>query len=157
MVSIKNLSVKIKNTTILNSISATLEKGRITSFIGPSGAGKTTLLKSMVGLIEYQEGTITLNKNTLKELSNLKRAQKIGFVFQNFNLFPHLNVLKNCMDPLLIRGISVTEAKNVVINLLRTLGLEKYRDSYPCQLSGGQQQRCPRAHLSTQAEHYFVG
>ena len=141
MVNVENLTVKIKNQILLNKIFCTLLPGRITCFIGKSGAGKTTLLKSLVNLVPIITGQIIINNKQLGELNNCQKAEEIGYVFQNFNLFNNLSVLENCIDPLLIRGMNNDDAKQIAIRELKKLGMENYIDKYTSELSGGQKQR----------------
>jgi ABC-type polar amino acid transport system ATPase subunit len=115
--------------------------GRITAFIGEGGAGKTTLLKSIVRLIKPSKGEITVSGDSLLKFSVEDQAQKVGFAFQNFNLFNNFTVLKNCTDPLLIKGLSSKDAQEKSIKILNKLRLTEYVDRYPSELSQGQQQR----------------
>src|SRR6202041_2471524 len=101
MVTVNELSVRIKDQVLLDNISLSLMPGSITSVIGKSGAGKTTLLKSIAGLVPLSAGTITAHGQSISTLSPRQRADKIGYVFQEFNLFSHLTVLENCLDQLL--------------------------------------------------------
>ena len=140
MVTIRDLIVRLKKHTILSGISCTLTSG-ITVLIGKSGAGKTTLLKSMVGLIQPTQGEILIDGQPLEALSMAQRSQKIGFVFQQFNLFEHFTVLQNCIDPLLIRGMAYEQACDRALATLKELEMQDYIESYPKNLSGGQQQR----------------
>ncbi len=130
MVIIDKLSVEINKEHILTDISCELKRGHITSFIGPSGAGKTTLLKAIVGLVKPSTGAIKID-----------RAHSIGYVFQQFNLFPHRTVLQNCVDPMVVYGLSKEEAKKRAYRLLKQLGIVLHVDKYPSEISGGQQQR----------------
>ena len=141
MVNIRNLTVTINNQMQLCNVSCSLLPGKITSFIGESGAGKTTLLKSLVNLVPVTSGEITINRKEVRELNNRKKAEEIGYVFQDFNLFNNLTVLENCVDPLLVRGMDATNAKQIAIKELESLGMKGYVDKYPSELSGGQQQR----------------
>jgi ABC-type polar amino acid transport system ATPase subunit len=141
MLKVKNLTVKIKNQTLLNMISCVLLPGRITTFIGKSGAGKTTLLKSLVNLIPINSGEIIINNKQLQHLNNSQKSEELGYVFQDFNLFNNLSVLENCIDPLLVRKINYNDAKQIAIKELKKLGMETYIDKYTSQLSGGQKQR----------------
>jgi len=141
MVTVKNLLVNIKNQIVLNSISCSLLPGRITLLIGKSGAGKTTLLKSLLGLIPVAGGTIYINNKQLQLLDNEQRAEEIGYVFQDFNLFPNLTTLENCTNPLLIRGLSQKQAEERAYSILQELNMQDFTNKYPAQLSGGQQQR----------------
>lgn len=141
MVNVTNLCVQRNKKIILRDITCSLSPGRITTFIGPSGAGKTTLLQTLVDLVQPSTGTITLNSKQIQNLTHPERAATIGFVFQQFNLFPNLTVLENCIDPLIIRGINNATAQQTAINILTQLGMQAYADTYPSELSGGQQQR----------------
>lgn len=141
MVIIKNLNVQIQGQTIVDAMSITLAFGHITSFIGKSGAGKTTLLKAIAGLVPITRGTVMVNDQQLLTLSSRQRAEKVGYVFQDFNLFPHLTVRENCMDPLRVHGTSYAQAEQRVLNMLLTLNMDEHADKYPHELSGGQQQR----------------
>lgn len=126
----------------LKNVSFTLKKGRITTFMGYSGAGKTTLLKCVANLHVGFDGEISCNGQDLKALTPSQRASTIGFVFQQFHLFPHLTILENCMYALLKAvGISKEEALERSFEKLSMLNSECFAHSYPSQLSGGQQQR----------------
>jgi polar amino acid transport system ATP-binding protein len=141
MVLVKDLVVCVKNQTLLDAVSCTLLPGHITSFIGRSGAGKTTLLKSLVGLMPIEKGDITIDNQQLDRLTYRQKSESIGYVFQDFNLFPHLTVLHNCIDPLIVHGNSYDDAKQKALNALQDLEMDSYAQRYPSQLSGGQQQR----------------
>jgi polar amino acid transport system ATP-binding protein len=141
MLVIKDLTVLLDSQPVINNLSCTIEAGHITSFIGPSGAGKTTLLKSIVCLTPATTGTITLNATPLSSMDSSARARSIGYVFQDFNLFDHLTVLHNCLDPLLIQGISFEKARETALFQLARMGMHEYANKYPAQLSGGQKQR----------------
>ncbi|MBV8661142.1 MAG: amino acid ABC transporter ATP-binding protein [Candidatus Dependentiae bacterium] len=141
MVIIDNITVQLQNKIILNNVSCKLSIGHITSFIGLSGAGKTTLLKSIVGLTKISDGSIMIADQELLQLSPLQRAQNVGYVFQNFNLFSHFTVLQNCIDPLLIVGMNYHDASTRARDILDQLQMLDFVDVYPSQLSGGQQQR----------------
>jgi polar amino acid transport system ATP-binding protein len=126
----------------LDNVSFGVEKGRTTVFMGQSGAGKTTLLKCLAGLYTNYEGEITYCGKTLNGLSHVERATSIGFVLQNFALFPHVTVLQNCTHPLIkVLGMTSNEAKHSAKEVLYSLGMSSFEESYPLQLSGGQQQR----------------
>lgn len=142
MVIVDRLTVTIAHQKeILKQISLKLKPGCISVFIGGSGAGKTTLLKAIAGLIPVTDGTITIDGQPLNELNPYERAEKIGYVFQEFNLFAHFTALENCIDPLMVHGASYQEATEQALQLLQNLGMEQYGDHYPGELSGGQQQR----------------
>jgi polar amino acid transport system ATP-binding protein len=142
MVIVDSLTVRIKNQTVLNHLTCSLTPGRITSFIGKSGAGKTTLLKSLVGLVPITDGHILIGENKeLNTLSHKQRAEEIGYVFQDFNLFSHLTALENCIDPLIVYGMTHAQAQERALDTLQQLSMSAFIKHHPCQLSGGQQQR----------------
>ncbi len=141
MVIANNLTVILNGHVLLTNVSCTLEPGRITSFIGRSGAGKTTLLKTLSGLVAASDGTITINGKQLSALSSKERSQTIGYVFQDFNLFPHLTAIENCIDPQLVQGILLQNAIERANVLFAELGMTQLANKYPQELSGGQQQR----------------
>lgn len=141
MVTVNNLTVRIKNQLILDNISCSLQPGRITSFIGKSGAGKTTLLKALVGLVPVDQGEIVVNNQKVDAMSPRKRSEEIGYVFQDFNLFPHCTVLENCVDPLIVHGVPYDKAKERALAVLKDFDMHNFAHKYPSELSGGQQQR----------------
>ena len=128
----------------LNGITTNIKKGEVVVVIGPSGSGKSTFLRSLNLLEVPTSGTITFEG---KEITNPKtninlHRQKMGMVFQHFNLFPHMTVLKNMtLAPVKLLKKSVQEAEGEAIELLNTVGLADRKDAYPAQLSGGQKQR----------------
>ena len=141
MITVTRLSMRIKNQLVLDGATCLLIPGRITTFLGESGAGKTTLLKSIAGIISATDGQILINNTCIANMRPTQRAKTIGYVFQEFNLFPHLTALGNCIDSLLIHGIRREEAVKKAKRILNRLGIGDYVDKYPVQLSGGQQQR----------------
>lgn len=141
MIIINNLTVKQQEKIILKSVSCTLLPSRITTFIGKSGAGKTTILKSLVGLNSITDGSIVLNDKQLITLSSQQRAEEIGYVFQDFNLFGHLTVLQNCIDPLLVHAVTPMSAQKKAYDVLKLLDMQNFMNVYPHNLSGGQKQR----------------
>lgn len=141
MVTVDKLVVELSDQTLLQELSCTLVPGRITAFIGKSGAGKTTLLKALVGLMPITRGTIMVNNKSLHSLAPRQRSEEIGFVFQDFNLFPHLSVLQNCIDPLMHHAVTYEAAHEQAYRILRELGIDHLADKYPASISGGQQQR----------------
>ncbi len=134
---------------VIKNISFTVRRGEVLGIIGPSGSGKSTLLRTICQLEEATGGTISVcgrdivrdgvysGKEELREI-----GLKVGLVFQNFNLFPHLSVLENITEAQrCVLGKSKEEAEATAYELLKKMGLEEKAASYPCQLSGGQQQR----------------
>jgi len=138
----------------LDNINLRLEPGTVTVILGPSGSGKTTLLRTINHLERVDEGFIQIDGDyvgyrqkgeklyELKEKAILKQRTHVGYVFQNFNLFPHLSVLENIIEaPIVHKLYSREKAKQVALDLLDTVGLRHKAEAYPRHLSGGQQQR----------------
>jgi len=139
---------------VIKDISLSVNEGEVLSIIGPSGSGKSTVLRcaamlekmdsgDLIYLSEYAARNNEEGKSIYAPKKELRRFHKhYGLVFQNFNLFPHYNVLKNIIDaPMTVEKVSRKEAEERAISLLKKLGLEDKKDAYPYQLSGGQQQR----------------
>lgn len=127
----------------LDGVTLTVEKGEFISIVGTSGSGKSTLLNMLGGLDRPDSGEITVDYNEIFELSDeeltIFRRRKIGFIFQNFNLIPSLNVYENIVLPIQLDGRKPDKA--YIDDLIHTLGLEAKLDNLPNNLSGGQQQR----------------
>lgn len=146
IISVKDLKKYYNGDAIkaLDGVTTDIKKGEVVVVIGPSGSGKSTFLRSLNLLERPTSGTITFNGTdiTSKETDINKLRQKMGMVFQHFNLFPHLTILKNMtLGPIKLRGISKAEAEKRAKILLGRVGLEDRADAYPSQLSGGQKQR----------------
>lgn len=144
MVITHNLSLRYsrKESLILNDVSITFPAGRITVLLGKSGAGKTSLLRSIAGLEKPIHGSILIDGKDLSKMPCSQRARNVGIVFQQFNLFPHLTVLQNCMQPLMVNNaIFEDEARTKALAYLKMVEMEALAHRYPMQLSGGQQQR----------------
>lgn len=144
VINIKNLNKKFGANEVLRDINLTVDKGEVVAIIGPSGSGKSTLLRCMNLLDVPSKGKVIFEDNELTQhnvqLDNLR--QKMGMVFQNFNLFPHKKVIENVMlAPLLLHKDSKDQLKEKALYLLGKVGLKDKADSYPNQLSGGQKQR----------------
>ena len=144
VINIKNLNKKFGANEVLRDINLTVDKGEVVAIIGPSGSGKSTLLRCMNLLDVPSKGKVIYEDNELTQhnvqLDNLR--QKMGMVFQNFNLFPHKKVIENVMlAPLLLHKDSKDQLKEKALYLLEKVGLKDKADSYPNQLSGGQKQR----------------
>lgn len=140
MIRAKQITVILQNKPIVKECSFELSPGRITAFIGKSGAGKTTLLKCIAQLISFT-GTITDNGKPISDYDSKQRCKRIGFVFQDFNLFNNLSVMQNCIDPLLIQGISYNQARTIALEKLELMDIVDYTERSVMQLSGGQKQR----------------
>ncbi|MBN2479003.1 MAG: amino acid ABC transporter ATP-binding protein [Parachlamydiales bacterium] len=146
MLSVKNLylsklSKKIEQ-LILKNISYDFPVEKITFLLGKSGSGKTSLLRCIAQLEKKYRGEITYFNQLLKSLSFKKRSQSIGFVTQSYDLFPHMNIYKNCAQPLSnLLTFNRKEIKDKVENILSTFDIEQFAYSYPHELSGGQRQR----------------
>lgn len=142
MLEIKNVSKSFGEKKILDEVSYTFPMGEITVILGPSGGGKTTLLRCISGLETFDGGTLLLDEEDLTKKSHQAINGKIGVVFQDFQLFPHLNVLENIiLAPTMVLKQSKEEAEKTARTLLITLGLEDKEKAYPFELSGGQKQR----------------
>ncbi|MBS9338318.1 amino acid ABC transporter ATP-binding protein [Fructobacillus sp. M2-14] len=141
MIKIENLSKSYGEKVIFKDLSMSLENGEILAVLGPSGIGKTTFIKTLTGLEEAQSGTVNLDGKEL-QVGDSELTAKIGLIFQDFNLFPHLTVKKNItLAPVLTKTMSEEEAAAKADSLLEKLGLSEQADLYPYQLSGGQKQR----------------
>ena len=131
---------------VLKGIDAEVARGEVVVVCGPSGSGKSTLIRTVNRLEEIASGSITCDGNDMhgsvpaSEMN--RRRSRIGFVFQNFNLFPHLSVLDNiAMSPIRVKGVARDVARNKAKQLLDRVGLADKAGAFPAQLSGGQQQR----------------
>ncbi|WP_421415578.1 amino acid ABC transporter ATP-binding protein [Serratia plymuthica] len=154
LIEISNVSKFFGKHKALDDVSLTLRPGTVTVILGPSGSGKSTLLRAINHLERVDEGFIRIDGDyvgyrrkgdklyELKENAILKQRINVGYVFQNFNLFPHLTVLENIIEaPVVHKIYSRAQAKEVAYQLLDTVGLRHKADAYPHHLSGGQQQR----------------
>jgi putative ABC transport system ATP-binding protein len=130
---------------VLHGISLGIEYGKMTLLVGPSGCGKTTVLSILSGTLSATSGTVTVMNERLDRLKNNDlvrfRRRKIGFIFQQYNLIPTLNVAENAAIPLIADGIAWEDALTQSGRMLDHLGLGPHKAKYPRQLSGGQQQR----------------
>lgn len=144
LIKVRNLEKKFNGVTALKSVSADIRKGEVVVMIGPSGSGKSTFLRCLNLLEMPTGGTITFNGVDITDKNvdiNIHR-QKMGMVFQHFNLFPHMTILKNMtLAPMKLQKKSEAEAKAEAMKLLERVGLADRAEAYPSQLSGGQKQR----------------
>ena len=142
MLEVKNIVKSFGRNRVLNKISFKVNKGDIVSVIGPSGSGKSTLLRCINHLEEPNSGKIIFNGEEVTKKNITKVREKIGMVFQQFNLFPNMTVLENlCLAPVTLGKLRKEEAKIKAIDLLGDIHLLDKKDSYPDSLSGGQKQR----------------
>ncbi len=146
IISVKDLKKYYNGESIkaLDGVTTDIRKGEVVVIIGPSGSGKSTFLRSLNLLERPTSGTITFDgvDITSKATDINKLRQRMGMVFQHFNLFPHLTILKNMtLGPIKLRGMSKAEAERRSKVLLERVGLVDRADAYPSQLSGGQKQR----------------
>jgi len=141
---VENLHKSFDGLDVLKGISFGLEKGQVTVVIGSSGSGKSTLLRCINCLTPPDKGQVWLeNLELTARDADLNQARsKMGFVFQDFNLFTHLTVLENvCFGPLRVNKKSKEEARQIALEEIERVGMLNKLDAYPAQLSGGQQQR----------------
>jgi putative ABC transport system ATP-binding protein len=129
----------------LDGVSLSIEEGEFTALMGPSGSGKTTLLNLIGGLDEPTGGRVTVDGQLLSDLKgdalSRMRLERIGFIFQAYNLIPVLTAYENAEFVLMMRGVPAAERRERVMETLKAVGLEGMEDRRPNQLSGGQQQR----------------
>lgn len=144
LIEVKNLCKSFGNVSVLKDISTDIKKGEVVFVVGPSGSGKSTFLRCL-NLLEVPTGGNILFEGediTAKKANIDKLRQKMGMVFQQFNLFPHMSILKNMtIAPVKLLGMNEKEACEEAERLLDRVGLLDKRDAYPNQLSGGQKQR----------------
>ncbi len=146
LVSLRDVHLTLGGNAILRGIDLEVQRGQAVSIIGPSGSGKSTILRCITGLLHPQQGQILVDGvelGSLRSEAQLARLrQRVGFVFQQYNLFPHLTVLENLvMAPVRILGLDRSTARSRALALLERVRLAGKADAYPGQLSGGQQQR----------------
>lgn len=149
MITIRELTKTVQNTTLLKSVNLQLEPGKILGIIGPSGNGKTTLLLCLSGLLPFEKGSITVGDKTIQAEESMSNSEalwefrkKSGIVFQHLHLFPHLTVLGNIIEaPVHVNGRPESEAADDAVKLLKKLGIGQHMNKYPEELSGGEQQR----------------
>lgn len=145
MLSVRDITKKFGDLQVLNGISTEINKGDVVCIIGPSGCGKSTFLRCLNLLETPTSGDIIFEGESLvsdKKVDVDKHRQKMGMVFQQFNLFPHMTVLDNLIcAPCMLKKVPKEEAKEKAMNLLARIGLQDKANEYPVKLSGGQQQR----------------
>ena len=143
IIDIKGLTKNFGGFRALDGVDLEVTEGEIVVIIGPSGSGKSTLIRCINRLEEHDGGTIAVDGHAVRKGADLTAIRtELGMVFQSFNLFPHLSVLRNVsLAPVRVRGLSWLEADARARKLLERVGLKDHIEKYPAQLSGGQQQR----------------
>lgn len=144
MIKVVNLKKKFGDLTVLNGINEHIKAGEVVAVIGPSGSGKSTFLRCLNRLEEITEGEVYVDDELInsKEADINKIRQKMGMVFQQFNLFPHLKIIDNItLAPVMLGKMNKEEAAKRAMELLKRVGLEEKAEAYPASLSGGQKQR----------------
>jgi ABC-type polar amino acid transport system ATPase subunit len=144
VITVNDLHKSFGKNEVLRGIDVTIKKGEVVVVIGPSGSGKSTFLRCLNLLETPTGGSILVNGQdiTAKNVSIDKVREKMGMVFQQFNLFPHKTVSQNiCHAPIKVKKMRLADAKELAIQLLKKVGLLEKIDAYPSSLSGGQQQR----------------
>ena len=143
IIDIKGITKNFGSFRALDGIDLQVAEGEIVVIVGPSGSGKSTLIRCINQLEEHDGGTIEVDGHALQKGADLTAIRtELGMVFQSFNLFPHLSVLRNvALAPVRVRGLSWPEADARARKLLERVGLKNQVEKYPAQLSGGQQQR----------------
>lgn len=144
MIKVNNLVKKFGDLEVLKGVNTHIKKGEVVVVIGPSGSGKSTFLRCLNLLEEPTSGEIIFEGQSITDKNNdiNKQREKMGMVFQQFNLFPHLSILDNItLAPIKLNKYSKEEAEKVALRLLERVGLKDKANAYPKQLSGGQKQR----------------
>ena len=138
-IEIDNVTKAYQNTVVIEGLSATIQPGEFFTLLGPSGCGKTTLLRMIIGFNSIEAGEIRVDGKRINDIPTNKR--NMGMVFQNYAVFPHMDVRDNVAYGLKNRGVGKTERYERVDEILRLVKIDQYANRMPAQLSGGQQQR----------------
>ncbi len=159
-ITIKNLTKKFGDVVAVNNVSVTVEPGTFLTLLGPSGCGKTTLLRCISGLEDPDEGEIYIGDQLVyshvKGISLAPGKRDLGLVFQNYALWPHMNVYKNLAFALEIQKLSKEEMDRRIKESLSEVQMSGYEDRYPREMSGGQQQRIALARMLAYRPHVFL-
>jgi len=159
VIKIENLCKSFGNIEVLKGISTSINEGEVVAIIGPSGSGKSTFLRC-INLLEVPTGGKIWNRDV--EITNpktdiMKVRQKVGMVFQHFNLFPHMTVAQNLTyAPIRVKGMDKKEAENIAQDWLKKVGLAEKANEYPTRLSGGQKQRVAIARALTMSPEVIL-
>ncbi len=159
LVDIKNVTKSYGSIEVLKGVSLCIDEGEIVTIIGKSGSGKSTLLRCINALERIDGGEITVEGQPVRtDMPNLRGfRQRVGIVFQAFNLFPHMTVERNItLAPILNKRIAKAEGRALALDVLARVGLADKIDAYPAQLSGGQQQRVAIARCLAMGPHLML-
>ena len=157
MIEVKELKKSFGELEVLKGITETIEDGEVVCVIGPSGSGKSTFLRCLNMLEEHTAGEVIVDGEVLSEANVNQIRKEMGMVFQSFNLFPHMTVLKNItVAPIKVGGIPEKEAEEKAMELLSRVGLAEKANSYPAELSGGQKQRVAIARALAMNPRYML-
>ena len=144
MIEFRNVNKWFGSLHVLNDVDLTIEAGKVVVVCGPSGSGKSTLIRCINRLETIQSGDIIVDGLSLSDanLDTAKLRAEVGMVFQSFNLYPHMTVLRNItLAPLKVKGLAAADAEKIAAELLERVGIPDKAQAYPANLSGGQQQR----------------
>ena len=142
MLKVENLRKSFKNKEVLKGINMEIKKGDILAIIGPSGSGKSTLLRSLNKLEEKSSGNLYFHDKNLDDINVNKLREKVGMVFQQFNLFSNMTIMDNLITaPVNTKKMSKSDAQKKALDLLEKIGLKDKKENFPDELSGGQKQR----------------
>ncbi|EJW15743.1 amino acid ABC transporter ATP-binding protein [Paenibacillus alvei] len=159
MIEIRNLHKSYGKLDILKGVNLSIDRGEVVVVIGPSGSGKSTLLRCINLLETPTKGDILFEGQCITDKSHNinKTREKMGMVFQSFNLFPHMTVLQNiALAPIKVKSVPEADAKKLAIELLGKVGLADKANAYPRQLSGGQKQRIAIARALAMQPHVML-
>ncbi len=145
MITLENINLKFNSVTLFDDLNLSFEKEKTHILLGPSGCGKTSILRIITGLLQPQSGNIKIDNIHIDEIPSTFRSQKIGYMFQEDGLFPHMTVEKNILFPTIVHErhrVNYTKFKNRMFELFEMVNLSKdIVDRHPSSLSGGQKQR----------------
>ncbi|RSK26795.1 amino acid ABC transporter ATP-binding protein [Bacillus sp. HMF5848] len=144
IITVKSLNKWFGSLHVLKDVNISIKQGEVVCILGPSGSGKSTFIRTINALEEFQEGSIVVDSikvsNDIKDIEEIRK--ETGMVFQQFNLFPHMTILKNItLSPIWVRKWKREKAESIALELLERVGIPEQAHKYPGQLSGGQQQR----------------
>jgi polar amino acid transport system ATP-binding protein len=142
MIAVEKLTKKFERRTVLDAVSMTFERGKVSAIVGPSGCGKSTLLRCINGLETFDAGRIKVFDLDVEKGTLQKIRLEVGMVFQQYGLFSHMSALDNVMEaPIHVRHVDPKKAKDRALALLEKVGMSRRKDAFPRELSGGEQQR----------------